>query len=350
MGLVHRDHCDKDDDKDEGEEAEEEERTLRVSHHHHQLHQHRDTKERQQHKNKQQHWPGPNIPLPHALSFTGVVENLDEDNASLKTITPVLTPQHNQQQQQPPAVQEGNHRETAQVEGEDDETTQRPRLLISTQHQASLNAASTSSPSSSSPSFARSPSFKEPLSILLVDDALSILKMTSMVLRKQSHTVTTAENGQEAVDSVRERRFDLVIMDLQMPVMDGFEAMRRIRAMECAPTDEELSSSSVIPTPSDGVVGPASASRATSRQNSSALHSSQGSVATVRIDGHTHRHVIIAVSANDRTQYEIDALAAGADIFLPKPVKVQDIHDAYQRVKAQQQQQQETLRSEQQQE
>jgi CheY-like chemotaxis protein len=43
--------------------------------------------------------------------------------------------------------------------------------------------------------------------------------------------VTTAENGQQAVDLLRERIFDLVLMDCQMPVMDGFAATEAIRRM-----------------------------------------------------------------------------------------------------------------------
>jgi len=50
-----------------------------------------------------------------------------------------------------------------------------------------------------------------------------------MILEKRGHSVQTAENGMQAIDRLEKEDFDLVLMDLQMPVMDGFEAMRIIR-------------------------------------------------------------------------------------------------------------------------
>ncbi|MBF0622718.1 MAG: response regulator [Magnetococcales bacterium] len=68
--------------------------------------------------------------------------------------------------------------------------------------------------------------------ILIVEDSPDNILLLKALLKKASVTLTIAENGQQAVDHVKKGGFDLVLMDMQMPVMDGFEATRAIREWE----------------------------------------------------------------------------------------------------------------------
>ncbi len=68
------------------------------------------------------------------------------------------------------------------------------------------------------------------MKILLVDDSATIRAATSQMLEKMGHTVTVAENGERALVAYGRERPDLVLMDVTMPVMDGFEAAKQLRA------------------------------------------------------------------------------------------------------------------------
>ncbi len=71
--------------------------------------------------------------------------------------------------------------------------------------------------------------------ILLVDDEQSIQTLLSYPLRKDGYLVTSAQDGHEALQRFSEGRFDLVILDLMLPRLDGVEVCRELRARSQVP-------------------------------------------------------------------------------------------------------------------
>ena len=114
---------------------------------------------------------------------------------------------------------------------------------------------------------------KKKLHILLAEDNLVNQKVAQGLLKKEGHTVVIANNGREAVEIYGAEHFDLILMDVQMPEMDGFEATAKIRAQE------------------------------------------QG----------TPRHIpIIALTAHAMKGYSEKCVAAGMDAYISKPIIIGD--------------------------
>ena len=79
------------------------------------------------------------------------------------------------------------------------------------------------------------PTPNEPFRVLLVEDNIDNQRLAERVLRDAGALVDTAENGKDAVEMAGHIIYDLIVMDLMMPIMDGFEAAAKIRDKEAAP-------------------------------------------------------------------------------------------------------------------
>ena len=114
--------------------------------------------------------------------------------------------------------------------------------------------------------------------ILLVEDNPVNQRVAQRVLQKLAADVTLANNGAEALERMAESTFDAVLMDCQMPVMDGFTATRRIRELE-------------------------------------------------RQSGRGKRLPIIALTANVMSEDRENCIAAGMDAHLGKPIEPAQLID-----------------------
>ena len=76
------------------------------------------------------------------------------------------------------------------------------------------------------------PQSRRPRCVLVVDDSVTVRKVTSRLLERQGIDVLVAKDGVEAVALLQERRPDVMLLDIEMPRMDGFEVARQVRRDE----------------------------------------------------------------------------------------------------------------------
>ena len=90
--------------------------------------------------------------------------------------------------------------------------------------------------------------------VLVVDDELDIAEAVKSILEDEGYKVVTCANGREALDCLEETRPDLAIIDVMMPVMNGFETIRAIRNSQAFASLPVLVMSAIDPSvrPPDG--------------------------------------------------------------------------------------------------
>ncbi len=72
---------------------------------------------------------------------------------------------------------------------------------------------------------------EKPVSLFIVDDDLGMLQTLSYILKEKGYEVDTAKDGFEAMERIKEKTFDIVLMDIKMPGMNGVELLRQLKKL-----------------------------------------------------------------------------------------------------------------------
>ncbi|KAH8106074.1 hypothetical protein BXZ70DRAFT_1004358 [Cristinia sonorae] len=144
-----------------------------------------------------------------------------------------------------------------------------------------------------------------PISVLIVDDNPIEQTILSTFMKKKKIKYDVAKNGEEAVNKWRTGVFHLILMDIQMPVMDGIQATKEIRRLE------KLNGTGVFPATPQSEGHPSPSESSTGNSQSSLTPSYRSSV------------IIVALTASSLQADRVAALAAGCNDFLTKPVTLE---------------------------
>jgi CheY-like chemotaxis protein/HPt (histidine-containing phosphotransfer) domain-containing protein len=152
---------------------------------------------------------------------------------------------------------------------------------------------------------------RESLNILLAEDNLINQTLATKLLETRGHRVTLATNGKEVVAAFKNGDFDLILMDIQMPKMDGFEATREIRKIE------------------DG-----SQEKQTPTANPSIINNLSGEARRAKTDRQStiERVPIIAMTAHAMTGDREKCIAAGMDDYVSKPINPETLFSVINKV------------------
>ncbi|WP_454064191.1 response regulator [Candidatus Nitrospira salsa] len=154
---------------------------------------------------------------------------------------------------------------------------------------------------------------QSPLHVLLAEDNQVNQKVAVGMLKKLGHRINVVHNGQEALQAVEEDMYDLILMDCQMPEMDGFQATKEIRRREALVMNPELVNSKD--------------DRTRTQQDTLA-----NKPATTDKAAKPHRRIpIIAMTANTMKGDRELCLQSGMDDFLPKPISLEMLDDTLRR-------------------
>jgi CheY-like chemotaxis protein len=184
--------------------------------------------------------------------------------------------------------------------------------------------------------------------LLLVDDSLVVQKSTKRILEHNGFQVQTSENGAQALDSMEDSEFDIVLMDIEMPVMNGIEAMRNIRRKERQAEEAakllKVSEEEGMECDKDGAeYASSSSSNSGSSSNTTAISEEQiytsretGALEMVEVGAFAKKQkktFIIVVSAYSDEMSINESLTAGADAFLSKPFCFQQFDETMVKLK-----------------
>ena len=157
-----------------------------------------------------------------------------------------------------------------------------------------------------------------PINVLIVEDNIINLRILQGLMKRLKVRWETAMNGQIAVDKWKAGGFHLVLMDIQMPIMNGLEATKAIRQLERENGIGVFSSTESTPVDGDGKDGSGEGDKDADNENGVAkekperLPMSEGSFKSPII--------IVALTASSLQSDRHEALAAGCNDFLTKPV------------------------------